>query len=100
MEAEQRAHMERTIARFEACGDKHQAAIYRAEISKLRSTLEKQYPPFGTPPKGPSFVVGITNPDPATILEDPASSHRHLPEDARAPWGLRATRAPRGSRSR
>ena len=27
-----------------------------------------------------TLVVGITNPDPTTILEDPASSHRHLPE--------------------
>lgn len=27
-----------------------------------------------------NLVVGITNPDPSTILEDPASSHRHLPE--------------------
>lgn len=27
-----------------------------------------------------NLVVGITNPDPATVLEDPASEHRHLPE--------------------
>jgi cytidyltransferase-like protein len=27
-----------------------------------------------------TLVVGITNPDPTTILEDPSSSHRHLPE--------------------
>jgi cytidyltransferase-like protein len=27
-----------------------------------------------------TLIVGITNPDPTTILEDPASEHRHLPE--------------------
>lgn len=27
-----------------------------------------------------TLVVGITNPDPETVREDPASEHRHLPE--------------------
>jgi len=27
-----------------------------------------------------SLIVGITNPDPATVREDPTSEHRHLPE--------------------
>lgn len=27
-----------------------------------------------------SLVIGITNPDPAAIREDPTSAHRHLPE--------------------
>jgi cytidyltransferase-like protein len=33
-----------------------------------------------TRPLCQTLVVGITNPDPTTILEDPASRHRHLPE--------------------
>lgn len=28
-----------------------------------------------------NVIVGITNPDPSTIVEDELSSHRHLPED-------------------
>jgi len=27
-----------------------------------------------------TLVIGITNPDPATVVEDPTSVHRHLPE--------------------
>jgi len=31
--------------------------------------------------KSESVIVGITNPDPAAIAEDPLSEHRHRPED-------------------